>query len=126
MALTMDLRISAAVPPVIVNTAVVRNIRAGFAGVEFVTWKEKRARASAAFRHRYADRPGNRVEPLINRRESLIPGEFTPPPILYEQCHAEETQTNQVLHQAWINQNQARQDHQSAFERARLPQQPTG
>ena len=40
MALTMDLRISAAVPPVIVNTAVVRNIRAGIAGVEFLTWQE--------------------------------------------------------------------------------------
>ena len=36
----MDLRISAAVAPVIVDAAVVRNIRAEIAGVEFVNWQE--------------------------------------------------------------------------------------
>lgn len=36
----VDLRISAAVRPVIVDAAVVRNIRAGIVGVEFVSWQE--------------------------------------------------------------------------------------
>ena len=36
----MDLRISAAVPPVIVDAAVVRNVRSEIAGVEFVSWQE--------------------------------------------------------------------------------------
>ena len=36
----MDLRISAAVAPVIVDAAVVRNVRAEIAGVEFVNWQE--------------------------------------------------------------------------------------
>lgn len=40
MSLKMDLRISAAVPPVVVDAAVVRNVRDGVAGVEFVRWQE--------------------------------------------------------------------------------------
>ncbi|HEU4772891.1 MAG TPA: PilZ domain-containing protein [Candidatus Udaeobacter sp.] len=40
MTVKMDLRISAAVPPVIVDVAVVRNVRAGIAGVEFLRWQE--------------------------------------------------------------------------------------
>ncbi len=40
MTMKMDLRISAAVPPVVVDAAVVRNVRAGIAGVEFVRWQE--------------------------------------------------------------------------------------
>ena len=40
MTVKMDLRISAAVPPVIVEAAVVRSIRAGIVGVEFVGWQE--------------------------------------------------------------------------------------
>jgi hypothetical protein len=40
MTVKMDLRIAAAVPPVIVDAAVVRNVRAGIAGVEFVGWQE--------------------------------------------------------------------------------------
>ena len=38
--LKVDLRLSAAVLPVIVDAAVVRNVRAGIAGVEFVRWQE--------------------------------------------------------------------------------------
>jgi hypothetical protein len=37
----IDLRISAAVRPVIVDAAVVRNIRGGIVGVEFVSWQER-------------------------------------------------------------------------------------
>ena len=40
MTMRIDLRISAAVAPVVVDAAVVRNIRAGIAGVEFVGWQE--------------------------------------------------------------------------------------
>lgn len=40
MTVKMELRISAAVPPVIVDAAVVRNVRAGIAGVEFLRWQE--------------------------------------------------------------------------------------
>lgn len=40
MTMKMDLRISAAVPPVVVDGAVVRNVRAGIAGVEFLRWQE--------------------------------------------------------------------------------------
>jgi hypothetical protein len=40
MVMKMDLRISAAVPPVIVDVAAVRNVRSGIAGVEFLTWQE--------------------------------------------------------------------------------------
>jgi hypothetical protein len=40
MTLKMDLRIAAAVPPVVVDAAVVRNVRAEIAGVEFVGWQE--------------------------------------------------------------------------------------
>ncbi|MGH7851798.1 MAG: PilZ domain-containing protein [Candidatus Binatia bacterium] len=40
MTVKMNLRISAAVPPVIVDAAVVRNVRAGIAGVEFLRWQE--------------------------------------------------------------------------------------
>ena len=40
MTVKMNLRISAAVPPVVVDAAVVRNVRAGIAGVEFVSWQE--------------------------------------------------------------------------------------
>lgn len=40
MTVKMDLRISAAVAPVIVDAAVVRNVRAGIAGVEFLRWQE--------------------------------------------------------------------------------------
>jgi hypothetical protein len=43
--LKVDLCLSAAVPPVIVDAAVVRNVRTGVAGVEFVRWREsERAR----------------------------------------------------------------------------------
>jgi hypothetical protein len=38
--LKVDLCLSAAVPPVIVDAAVVRNVRTGVAGVEFVRWRE--------------------------------------------------------------------------------------
>jgi hypothetical protein len=40
MTLKMDLRIAAAVAPVVVDAAIVRNVRAGIAGVEFVGWQE--------------------------------------------------------------------------------------
>ena len=40
MTMRIDLRISAAVAPVVVDAAVVRNVRAGIAGVEFVAWQE--------------------------------------------------------------------------------------
>lgn len=38
--LKLELRISAAVPPVIVDAAVVRNRRPGIAGVEFLRWQK--------------------------------------------------------------------------------------
>ena len=40
MTVKIDLRISAAVAPVVVDGAMVRNVRAGIAGVEFVRWQE--------------------------------------------------------------------------------------
>ena len=68
----LELHVSAEVPPVIAEAAVVRNARAGSAGVEFLRWHPaERERLQLFVRGLLIDR-GAQLEPLVPRPESLI------------------------------------------------------
>jgi hypothetical protein len=72
MIVKLELQISVAVRPVVVDAGVVRNVRAGTVGVEFLRWQHsERERLQLFVRGLLIDR-GAELEPLVARPESII------------------------------------------------------
>jgi PilZ domain-containing protein len=71
--LNLSLKISREVPPVIVDGAIVRNVRAGIVGVEFMQWQQSERERLQLFVRGLLIGQGVDLEPLVSRPEPLLP-----------------------------------------------------
>jgi PilZ domain-containing protein len=71
--LNLSLKISRDVPPVIVDGAIVRNVRAGIVRVEFRQWQQSERERLQLFVRGLLIGQGIDVEPLVSRPEPLLP-----------------------------------------------------
>lgn len=71
--LKLSLQISQNVPPVIVDAAMVRNMKAGTVGVEFVLWQQSERERLQLFVRGLLIGRGIDLEPLVSRPEPLLP-----------------------------------------------------
>jgi hypothetical protein len=71
--LNLSLQISKDVPPVIVDAAMVRNMRAGTVGVEFMLWQQSERERLQLFVRGLLIGRGVDLDPLVSRPEPLLP-----------------------------------------------------
>lgn len=71
--LNLSLQISKDVPPVIVDAGVVRNVRDGVIGVEFLLWQQSERERLQLFVRGLLIGRGVDLDPLVNRPEPLVP-----------------------------------------------------
>jgi hypothetical protein len=71
--LNLSLQISKDVPPVIIDAAMVRNMRAGIVGVEFMLWQQSERERLQLFVRGLLIGRGVDLDPLVSRPEPLLP-----------------------------------------------------
>jgi hypothetical protein len=71
--LNLSLQISKEVPPVVVDAAMVRNVRAGTIGVEFLLWQQSERERLQLFVRGLLIGQGVELDPLVSRPEPLLP-----------------------------------------------------
>lgn len=71
--LNLSLQISKDVSPVIIDAGVVRSVRAGIAGIEFLLWQQSERERLQLFVRGLLIGRGVDLDPLVNRPEPLVP-----------------------------------------------------